>query len=425
MFEHPFDYCGGMPLDTLLPTVRDLTITADATGREVFDTTKILMGLRNVVDHQLAVHAGALDRLGVARQTGGKTRALLIEMGAAPTVADRWLRIAAALSTLERVAAYSGDGVFSGEHVDALVRGMGHIEKRSPEPLSEVSRIEHQLALIAQAFAGATPREVLDTARTLGNQVADDHGGVPAGEDRTINEWTSKPTDDGRLEVHANLDIVTGEKLVSAIESLAGKRPEPDGSEDARSAGQRRADALEMILDAAAHAHASGVADLVAVPKTHLNLTVPVDTPEAAALQWLGPISQTLAKTLSCDGTVSAVIVDGEKVPLDMGHPQRLFTHHQRRALIVRDHCCVKCGAAAGYTQCHHIHHWADGGPTDLDNGCLLCTSCHAQIHASGWDIIMGADRHPWLLPPVEQDPTRTPIPAYNRRTMRLDGVAA
>ncbi|GAB93152.1 hypothetical protein GORHZ_207_00010 [Gordonia rhizosphera NBRC 16068] len=114
-----FDYHGGMPIDNLLPTVRDLTITSDATGREVFDTTKILMGLRNVVDHQLAVHAGALDRLGVARQTGGKTRALLIEMGAAPTVADRWLRIAAALTTLERIAAYSGDGVFSSEHVAA------------------------------------------------------------------------------------------------------------------------------------------------------------------------------------------------------------------------------------------------------------------------------------------------------------------
>ncbi len=71
------------------------------------------------------------------------------------------------------------------------------------------------------------------------------------------------------------------------------------------------------------------------------------------------------------------------------------------------------------------VRHWADGGPTDLDNGCLLCTSCHAQIHASDWDIIMGSDRHPWLLPPVEQDPTRTPIPASNRRTMRLDGVAA
>ncbi|GAB91726.1 hypothetical protein GORHZ_142_00110 [Gordonia rhizosphera NBRC 16068] len=282
--------------------LRDLTITADATGREVFDTTKVLMGLRNV---------------------------------AGPGVVGAGRR-------LQR-----GWGVLRGTRHTGPRHG-AHRETRTGT---------------VERFVGATPREVLDTARTLGNQVADDHGGVPAGEDRTINEWSSKPTDDGRLEVQANPDIVIGEKLVSAIVSLSGK--------------------------------------------------------------WLGPISQTLAKTLSCDATVTAIIVDGEKVPLDMGHPQRLFTHHQRKALIVRDQCCVKCGAADGYTVCHHIHHWADGGPTDLDNGCLLCTSCHAQIHASGWDIIMGADRHPWLLPPFEQDPTRTPIPAYNRRTMHLDDIAA
>nr|WP_248783132.1 HNH endonuclease [Gordonia terrae] len=32
---------------------------------------------------------------------------------------------------------------------------------------------------------------------------------------------------------------------------------------------------------------------------------------------------------------------------------------------------------------------WADGGPTDLDNGCLLCQRCHTQVHHHGWDIVM------------------------------------
>ncbi len=83
------------------------------------------------------------------------------------------------------------------------------------------------------------------------------------------------------------------------------------------------------------------------------------------------------------------------------------------------------------------LEHWADGGPTDLDNGCLLCTSCHDDVHhhadagsaASGpnqhWDIIMGFDRHPWLIPPASIDPIRRPVPPYHRRTMRLDDVAA
>ena len=104
-----------------------------------------------------------------------------------------------------------------------------------------------------------------------------------------------------------------------------------------------------------------------------------------------------------------------------MGTTKRLFPHHLRQAIIVRDACCVKCGAPAAHTQVHHIVHWADGGPTDLDNGCLLCQRCHTQVHHHGWQVVMGPDRHPWLIPPADIDRQRLPRPAYNRRTMRLD----
>ena len=46
-------------------------------------------------------------------------------------------------------------------------------------------------------------------------------------------------------------------------------------------------------------------------------------------------------------------------------------------------------------------------------------------IHAGEWDIVMGTDRHPWLIPPASIDRLRTPLPAYNRRTMTLDDRAA
>ncbi|WP_338018386.1 HNH endonuclease [Gordonia desulfuricans] len=109
-------------------------------------------------------------------------------------------------------------------------------------------------------------------------------------------------------------------------------------------------------------------------------------------------------------------IVDGERVPLDMGRSKRLFTAGQRRALFERDRCCIKCGAPASRTQAHHIAHWSDGGATDLANGCLLCASCHADVHHNGWDVYMGPDAHPWLIPPEVVDRRRRPIPAYNRR---------
>ncbi|MGC4935422.1 HNH endonuclease, partial [Gordonia sp. DT30] len=46
------------------------------------------------------------------------------------------------------------------------------------------------------------------------------------------------------------------------------------------------------------------------------------------------------------------------------------------------------------------------------------------DVHDSGWDVVMGFDRHPWLIPPATVDPRRRPLPAYNRRSLRLDSAA-
>ena len=49
----------------------------------------------------------------------------------------------------------------------------------------------------------------------------------------------------------------------------------------------------------------------------------------------------------------------------------------------------------------HHIKHWADGGPTRLDNLALLCRAHHTVIHQTGWQIrINPHDHKPEFLPP-------------------------
>ena len=408
------------PLPTLLAELRDIRINDDANARELHTTTTTLMMMRNVVDHLLAVHAAAMDRLGVVGP-GGKTRALLVAMGAPPAAASRWLQIGAALPRLQRLPGYSEDGAFPSEHVSAIVSGLAHIEKRAAEATSDEERLNHERALIAQASSGATPREIALTARGRANEVVDPRGGIPAAEDRTINTLTLTQTSDGRTEIRGDVDVVTAEKLHSAIESLSEERPEPDGSPDPRSLGQRRTEALEHILDLAATIDTP----FITAPKTHLALVVPAATPNQAYLQWAGPVTELTARTLACDTSINEIIVDNETVPLEMGRTKRLFPAHLRKAITIRDHCCIKCGAPASWTHVHHITHWIDGGTTDLDNGCLLCPSCHTQIHASDWDITIGHDRHPWLIPPATIDPHRTPLPAYNRRTLRLDNIAA
>ncbi|MFW0794808.1 DUF222 domain-containing protein [Gordonia sp. CPCC 205515] len=409
-------------VSALLSAVYDLDLGRITSGREAFETTKVMITAVSALCYQLAVCAAHMDRLGVAKQRdNGKTKALLITMGLAPSVAERTLRIGLGMPRMQLLAGYAEDGVLPAEHLDAIVSGVAHVARRALDGLCDEERREVEVELIAQAMSGATPKQISTKARELGNTFAAETGGLPAAEDRSINEFSVTETSDGRIAVRGDLDIVTGTRLQTAIESLVDPRPQPDGSKDARTPGQQRADALNLVLEAAAN----NPTPFVAAPHTDLNVTVSANTPAPATLQWTSALTQATAELLACDSKVTEIVLDGEGVPLKMGEKKRRFPHHLRKAILIRDTCCVKCGAPSWMGECHHIAYWSHGGPTDLDNGCLLCASCHAQIHASDWEIVMGVDRHPWLIPPTTIDPARKPLPAYNRRTMTLDDRVA
>ena len=50
----------------------------------------------------------------------------------------------------------------------------------------------------------------------------------------------------------------------------------------------------------------------------------------------------------------------------------------------------------------------AEGGPTDLSNGVMLCTWHHHAIHDLGWTVFV-ENNVPWFVPPSSIDATRTP----------------
>ncbi|UKO93367.1 HNH endonuclease [Gordonia amicalis] len=415
------------PLDAILDQLVEITPptddpTDDPTGVHTYSQLRRWILLRNLADHHIATHAAHLDDLGVAEKAGSTTKKLLIEMGLPPAAATRTARIADHLGTLSKVETCAADGRLAGEVVDAVVRGMSTIEKRSPTQLSDDDHAIYETELLTQALSGATPTEIQKHAQTIGNTIADDQGGIPASDDRTLDTLSHHTTDDSRVEIHANVTQVVGEKFIAMIDERSVPRPEPDGSPDRRSAAQIRADALEVLLDQAA---AGAAMDTIGTPRTQVALTIPADGGNPAFLPWTGSVTHAIARQLSCDGSLTEIIIDGETVPLQMGRERRLFPAHLRKAIIIRDQTCIKCGAPPSHTQVHHIQHWTDDGDTDLDNGCLLCQRCHTQVHHNGWEIILGFDRHPWLIPPADIDPRRRALPAYNRRTMRLDDIAA
>jgi hypothetical protein len=67
------------------------------------------------------------------------------------------------------------------------------------------------------------------------------------------------------------------------------------------------------------------------------------------------------------------------------GRATRTISRRLRRALEHRDRCCVVpgCGATRGL-HAHHLRHWEDGGPTELDNLVLLCPYHHRLNHRGG-----------------------------------------
>ena len=209
----------------------------------VVAVVKDLITVRNAVEARLAAGAAVIDRLAVAKRLGSTTSKVLQANGAAPGAAARWLRIGTGLAGLDRTAGYFRDGFLSAEHIDAIVRGVGHVRSRIPGEVSDDFRCEVEGKLLAHAISGAPPAEIGRIARTVGNEVAGEQGGVPAAEDASLNTLDYAATPDGRLAGRFDVDAVTGEKFMSALDVWSRPRPEPDGSADTRTPTQRRNDA--------------------------------------------------------------------------------------------------------------------------------------------------------------------------------------
>ncbi|MGW8816387.1 DUF222 domain-containing protein, partial [Gordonia terrae] len=282
-----FPYSGDMPeLATLLDHLIETTPpTDDPTGAATFDALNTLRLIRNIADHQIVTHTAQLDDLRVAQKVGSTTKNLLIESGHAPAAAHRTMRSVDALPELPALARHTADGRLTGEIVDAIIRGMNELEKRCGDALSD-DKSTYELELLTHALSGATPTEVLKHARTIGNTLADPTDtGIPTADDSSLNSVSAHTTDDGRIDIGADLTQVVGEKFLAMIDERSCPRPEPDGAQDRRTAEQRRADAFELILDQAA---LGATLDTVGSPRTQLMLTIPATGADPATLPWTG-----------------------------------------------------------------------------------------------------------------------------------------
>ncbi len=317
-------------------------------------------------------------------------------------------------------------------------------------------------AAAGPGLAGATERPLLDAAvrcdpGRLRREIAHArHALVPAaaadadGRVHARRHLDVATTFEGAVAVTGLLDPEGGQTLLAALTPLAA----PAGPDDDRSPGQRRADALVELsrrrLD-------SGDLPALGGERPHLTVLVPLaalptppagsatgslsgsaigsevgcvvgpsveaaaatprpaasaaararassaDRPEFAGGEtvWGAVLGPETARRLACDASLTRVVLGPASQPLDVGRRTRVIPPAVRTALLVRDRGCVfpGCDRPPPWTDAHHVVHWADGGPTSLDNLVLLCRRHHRALH-EGRHTLARDDTGCWQIEP-------------------------
>lgn len=104
------------------------------------------------------------------------------------------------------------------------------------------------------------------------------------------------------------------------------------------------------------------------------------------------PLARSSVSRIACDAGVQPAWLaeNGRLIALET--PTRFFTKHQRRAMVARDGptCLIRnCSVPASACEAHHVVPAADGGPTHVDNGVLLCWAHHRMMELRYWVITM------------------------------------
>ncbi|WP_407358894.1 HNH endonuclease [Microbacterium sp. LTA6] len=195
-----------------------------------------------------------------------------------------------------------------------------------------------------------------------------------------------------------------------------------------RTAGQKRHDALAAALGIAARHH-----DMPTLAGAAPTLVVHVDAKDyAAGTGWATipggdtSVPLSVAAHTGCTGTIQRVLFDEGRI-IGITVIDRVFTVHQRRAIIARDKECLipGCHVSASWCEIHHVTEHARGGPTHTDNGVPLCWWHHRSLDHSGWEIRM-ANGVPQIRGPAWWDPDRAwRTPRSTRTPLRVSAMTS
>ncbi len=374
-------------LDAAIDVLADRQL-GDVPGAALGDQLAELTRVAARLDAEWLRRVAEFDRRGECGADGAASTQAWLRWRCRLAPRDAAARVAVARAldrSLPAVAAGLADGQLSYRHAAVAARAVRDL------PAGKVPAAEAILAPAARD---------LDAGRfaVLANRLTyllDPDGAAADAQARYDRRWLSLSTTfAGMVAIDGMLDPEAGATVIAAVDALraADRRPE-----DTRTAGQARADAL---TDLARHTLDHGDLGDHSGEKPHLTVTVDLTTLQrhpgapVADLAWTGPIPADTARRIACDAGISRILMAGPSVILDVGRTTRTISPALRRALAARDHGCIHpgCDRPPPWTDAHHITHWADGGPTNLDNLALLCRHHHRLVHENHWTITRTPD---------------------------------
>jgi hypothetical protein len=329
----------------------------------LFEELAELAGQRNAIDGRIVEIVAEMDRDELCGSTGARSVPALVawKLGTSSTNAHTITTVAQRSETFPRCVGKLREGRLSLDQV-------GVIAARAADGSDE-----HY----AQLAAVATVNQ-LRTAVKLEPRPDPDPRPEPQ---RSITTTCGEQSSSWRITLPHDEAATFDAALQSHREALIAEwkhdRENGKGASDQSPPMPNTVDAFLRLVDAGWDAEAAR--------RPHgqrTTVVVHVDVEARAAALHLGPLlSEDERRYLSCDATCE-VWFERDGRPIGVGRATRTVSRRLRRALEHRHPSCAVpgCGATRGL-HAHHIRHWEDGGPTELDNLVLLCPYHHRAHH--------------------------------------------
>ena len=234
----------------------------------------------------------------------------------------------------------------------------------------------------------------------------DDNENGDSENERALKQWESRTlkwdeVSHGATRIQLILPPEVAQAFLNSVEHSMNQLEDPDADSKI---SQRRADAAVRMAETSLQAAGRDIATAdryqvvlsvnasdLAVSKNAQGSKADNGYPETPikrpVVTGAGAIAIETARRIACDCSITKNSVkNGE--PVDIGRKSRLWTNAQTRAIKDRDQHCQWPGCShTRNLKIHHIIHWADGGPTSIENSACVCQFHHTMVHEGGYSM--------------------------------------